>query len=296
MLSACSFDLDFLSNQADNDNSVENATSTTTENNESHSSENEPSNGNDEEEPSELDAQEILAKVAEVMSEMTGMAISGTIDSTTDMMGVTEDEKSEVIGELSLNPVQQHINVNTVSSLEGNSNYEMYMSDGNFYMKGSELPQWMLIPLGEGGLFSDMIAMVTDKQLKYYEDVYEVFDMEEDSHHYTLSYTGSGGEFKEVAFAGLKYYSNGELYDTMTSIIKDVSGSYRFKIDKDTFYIVEMGMDYEQTVDMGAGEVRSIETINYTYSNFNNVDVVTVPDEVKANAQVFRIPNMQTND
>src|SRR5690625_96225 len=182
MLSACSFDLGFLSNQADNDNSVENATSTTTENNESHSSENEPSNGNDEEGPSELDAQEILAKAAEVMSEMTGMAISGTIDSTTDMMGVTEDEKSEVIGELSLNPVQQHINVNTVSSLEGNSNYEMYMSDGNFYMKGSELPQWMLIPLGEGGLFSDMIAMVTDKQLKYYEDVYEVFDMEEDSH------------------------------------------------------------------------------------------------------------------
>lgn len=233
---------------------------------------------------------EIFQKTAEVMSTLKGVNLTGEIISRTDMMGIVENETTQITGNVSMNPLVQYMSMDADSDVDGVTKTEMYVTEDAMYMSDPESGSWLSMSMEQGGMMGDISAIISEAQLYYFEEIHDMFDLTEENNHYVMAYEGAGEDFKEVAFGALKDLAGDDAYESMTGMIQEISGKYVFTIDKSTFHIVAMKMDIEQTMDMGVGEIHSSEQISYQYSGFNEVEEVIVPDDVIENAQTLGMP------
>ena len=235
-------------------------------------------------------AQEIFQKAAEVMSGLESVNLTGEIISRTDMMGIVENTTSQINGKVSMQPFAQHLNMNTESDIEGVTESEMFITEEIMYMTDPESGGWLSMSMEHGGMMGDVSAMISEAQLHYFEENHDLFKLTEVSDHYVMMYEGAGEDFKRVVFGAMKDLVGDEAYESMTGMIQEISGKYVFTIDKDTFDIVAMQMDIEQTMDFGVGQMDSTEQISYEYSGFNEVEPVIVPENVVENALSIGLP------
>src|SRR5690625_2327348 len=185
----------------------------------------------------------IFQKAAEVMSGVQGMNLTGEIISTTDMMGIADNETSQITGEIAINPFAQHLNIHTVSDMDGTVENEMYITEKAMYMTDPESGGWFSMSMEQGGMMGDVSAIISESQFHRLAELHELFELKDDSDHYMITFEGTGEEFKGVAFGALKDIAGDEAYQSLTGMITEISGTYEFTIDKDTFYVVAMKMD-----------------------------------------------------
>lgn len=238
----------------------------------------------------------ILKKSAEAMKQVNTMKLTGEIESMDDFSGIITHSTSEVTGEVSMEPWIQYMKMHSIEETNGvveEIESEIYFTDDIMYMWGSDDSDgWMAIePTDDSGL-ADMTARMTDTHLEYFASMHDLFELSESGDAYIISFSGEGEAFKEVAFGVMKEIGGDEMYEAFTSRVTDISGTYEMTISKDTFYIVGLMMDTEQTMDMDAFKIISEERNHYQYSNFNEMDAVSVPDDVIENAEVLSMPDM----
>lgn len=228
-------------------------------------------------------AEDLLKKTAEVMNTIQGMKISGEIHSALKLMGIPSNETTQVTGELSVAPFVQHAVMHTISDQDPPSDSEIYMTEEAMYMPHPENDSWISLPADEVG--GNTGIFISEKSLANLLKYHDAFEFGENDAHYTLSFTGADDFYKEVIMG-----QGNESYQRLVDMITSISGTYEFTIDKDTFHIIAVNVDIEQTmVNMGM-ETHSIEQMSYTYSAFNEIDPVVVPSDIIENAVEITMP------
>lgn len=162
----------------------------------------------------------------------------------------------------------------------------MYLTEADgLYMNDMMSGGWVKLPsdmyeelLGQMGANAD-----AQEQLKQLESFLEDFKFEQTDGEYILTLNANGEKFNEMIFeqvsGSLGQQLGEEDYSAFDGIkIKDAK--YVITVDKETFDITKIVMDFIMTIDIEGvlADVNTSSTI--TYSNFDAVDTITIPQDV----------------
>ena len=124
------------------------------------------------------------------------------------------------------------------------------------------------------------------QQLEQLKQFVDDFTFEQDNNDYKLTLTIEGEKFKEFIMAQMGT-SLGETMemsgDELTNMTFEDS-KYDIVIAKDTFDTKEIDMDLTILIDVEGQQTKVENDANIVYSQFNKVERITIPNEVKNKA------------
>ena len=160
----------------------------------------------------------------------------------------------------------------------------MYLTEADgFYMNDTMSGGWIKLP---DEMYDELLAQVganadTKEQLQQLKPFLKDFKFEQKNEEYILTLYANGEKFndmilKQVAGSMSQQLDGEALLNGME--VKDAK--YVITIDKQTFDTRKMNMDFVMKFDVEgmSAEVNTLSTI--TYSNFNNVDTIIIPQDV----------------
>ncbi|MRG85216.1 DUF6612 family protein [Salinibacillus xinjiangensis] len=172
--------------------------------------------------------------------------------------------------------------------MAGKQEVEMYYTDEGLYMKEGD-QNWkkaseeMLKQLNQ---FSQSQSSPRE-QLKQLEDYVDDMSMAEKEDHYEITITSSGDNLKKLIVEQISQnnISGNEINEEMLENVNIKNVNIEFHVEKDTFYplVYNLDMEIEEQQNEETSNVKV--SIHSTYSNFNEVGEITVPDEVKKSAE-----------
>lgn len=227
---------------------------------------------------------EVLNKAEEAMGQISGMAFTGVIELTSDDANETDESTTQITGELTLDPLAMNI---IIQSEGVPVDIEMYLVEGILYTN-QFAERWISMDVDGAGDLSSMGMIWGATHFHYITEHAEQLELSERDGNYIVTYSGSGDALKSLIYGHTQEVIGSEYYDDLINAIEEASGTYELTIDKKTFYVIAMTTDIEETMNEEIlGKIHSKTKTHTEYSNFNNVKV-TVPDEVKENAQTLQ--------
>ncbi|SDK08876.1 DUF6612 family protein [Sediminibacillus albus] len=171
---------------------------------------------------------------------------------------------------------------------------EMYYADQNLFVKDPEQNKWIKGPedlVGQLNNLSGQEQQNPAKQLKELEQYTEEFSLEETEDAYLLSLSANGDEFKDLLKAELgSTIPKDQLTEDMVESISINKLDYAFTISKDNYYPQAMTMDMDLDVDENGVTTNIVQTFDATYSKFNQLDEIKVPQEAIDSAEEMPVP------
>ncbi|HSO58438.1 MAG TPA: DUF6612 family protein [Paenisporosarcina sp.] len=166
---------------------------------------------------------------------------------------------------------------------------ESYMTEEGFFMNHSMSEQWVKLP---ADMYEQMMSMSQkqadpSQQLKDLETFMDDFTFEQTEDMYVLKLSASGDKFNELI--------NKQLTESMPTMelgqeemlegmnIEKVD--YEIFIDKETFNTSAFNMILEMTVPVEGEEMKMSQDLKSTFKNYNEIEPITIPQEVLDNAQ-----------
>ncbi|MET0785143.1 MAG: DUF6612 family protein [Paenisporosarcina sp.] len=166
---------------------------------------------------------------------------------------------------------------------------ESYMTEQGFYMFDSMSNQWTKLPSDMYEQIMSMSQKQADpaKQLKDLEAFMDDFTFEQTDSAYVLKLAASGDKFNELI--------QKQLADTMPDmmveeqeLLKDMNiekVNYEIFIDKETFNTTALNMIMDMTMIVEGEEMKLSQNLKSTYSKYNEVEKIEIPQEIIDNAQ-----------
>lgn len=161
----------------------------------------------------------------------------------------------------------------------------MYVTKDGFFMKDPESGEWVALPL-------DMIDGDLDFSEEQYDPTVQLEKMKPFMDDFTMTDAGDHFEVKLVAEEGkFNEFIKNEVMGSMAGAMggEDALGEieslkisnvvYTFNIDKKTFLMKNMGIDMDLEIKEGGKVVRMQQKVKGTYSKFNEVPEIVVPQE-----------------
>jgi hypothetical protein len=175
-----------------------------------------------------------------------------------------------------------------LSLSDGYQNFkgELYLVEGDVYAT-DVLSRWTKGT--DAGVHPSLEAtrkhLSVTYELQWLHSHSDKIQMEEKDEQYVLTLSGSGNTFKNFTEYLLDItrpasYSSQFVDDLVTNSL-----TYNVFIDKESLRPVNtiITTDLEMTVDEGHNSIETIQTIEESYSNFNEVEPIVLPDEVSEN-------------
>lgn len=166
---------------------------------------------------------------------------------------------------------------------------ESYLSDQGFFMFDSMSSQWLKLPKD---MYEQIMSMSKNQadpsqQLKDLESFMDDFTFEQDEHSYILKLAASGDEFNTLM--------QKQLADTMPDMMVEEQEllenmnvekvNFEIFIDKQTFNILTLNMVIDMTMAVEGENMRITQDIKSSYSKFNEVKSIEIPQDVINQAQ-----------
>ena len=122
-------------------------------------------------------------------------------------------------------------------------------------------------------------------ELKWLQSHSDKIHLEEKNDQYVLTVSGSGNTFKSIAEYLLDITLPASYSSKFVDDLHINSLTYSVFIDKQSHRPVNTTFttDLEMKVDEGHNSIETTQTIQETYSNFNEVDPIVLPKEVREN-------------
>ena len=163
---------------------------------------------------------------------------------------------------------------------------KMYLTEEDgFYMNNVMDEGWLKLP---NDMYKDMLAQAganadASEQLKQLEPFINDITFEQTDAAYILTLNAIGEEFHEMVLEqvmGTMEQQLGEDGQSLYEGIQFEDAKYIITIDKETFDITKMNLDFVMTMDIEGvtSKVNTASTI--IYSDFNEVDTITIPQDV----------------
>ncbi len=239
----------------------------------------------------ELNTGDILQQSNETMAELDSYSATTEISqeiTNAAGKGETMTNSSTSEQDITMDPFALYQTTNTVDPVSGEEvSTEMYWTEDGYYV---EMPDgsWTMMPADMMGSMEEMTTS-PGMHMEASEAFAEEMDIEETENSYVLTYEGSGEEIEEAASKMMQSdmgsgMANEEMLEETWSMIdiKDVSMS--LTLDKETHYMTASTINLDASYDMEEITTDMKLTADSTYSNFNSVSDITVPEEVMDNA------------
>lgn len=175
------------------------------------------------------------------------------------------------------------------SELTDDMKMESYLTEQGFYMFDSMSNIWTKLPSDMYEQIMSMSQKQADpaKQLKDLESFKDDFTFEQTDSSYVLKLADSGDKFNELI--------QNQLADTMPDmmieeqeLLKEMNiekVNYEIFIDKETFNITALNMIMDMTMVVEGEEMQLAQNLKSTYSKYNEVEKIVIPQEIIDNAQ-----------
>lgn len=166
---------------------------------------------------------------------------------------------------------------------------EMYMTEKDgFYMLNGKTNEWLKLPAEQ---YDQMLAQTgaqadAAQQLQQLKQFVDDFTFEQDNNDYKLTLTIEGEKFKEFIMAQMGT-SLGETMEMSGDELMNMTfedSKYDIVIAKDTFDTKEIDMDLTILIDVEGQQTKIENDANIVYSQFDKVERITIPNEVKNKA------------
>ena len=166
---------------------------------------------------------------------------------------------------------------------------EMYMTEQDgFYMLNGETNEWLKLPdeQYEQLLAQTGVPAKPTEQLKQLEQFVEDFDFKQDDKNYLLTLTIEGDKFTEFIMGqlGTSLGEAGELSGDAFEKMTFENSTYHLKIAKDTFDTKEIQTDLTMLMDLQGQQMKTSSQATMHYSQYDELEDITIPDEVKNKA------------
>ncbi|WP_100398928.1 DUF6612 family protein [Bacillus sp. FJAT-44742] len=247
-------------------------------------------------------ASDVLKQSGEAMKDINSFSTTIDIHQTmNDPLGEQTEISSYIEQDIIIEPFALWQKETTlIEELGEEITLESYWTEEGMYQEEPD-GSWVRLPADDFGDLQDL-HQSPDQQLAEAEALGEEMVLHEENDHYLLTYEGDGEELWDIAQQTMN--GNGQmgseeemelLDEMMDEMMEEVSFNdftFDLKIDKDTYYLTEMSMDVDMDIALGLEEGTE-DVINIQMSmvmslhNFNGVDAVVVPDEVKESAVEF---------
>ncbi|AIY04319.1 hypothetical protein Plano_0354 [Planococcus sp. PAMC 21323] len=248
-------------------------------------------------EDSDLTVQELYAKSVEASESITSLHADIVTDQTMEMQpdGMVINMKMDSVMDMVIDPLAFHQTAETsiVSEDIDNTNpmnMEMYFTDQGMYIYENTMAMWLKMPdEGIEGLkeLADQQTADPAQQLEELGEFQNDFTFEQTADDYILTLDASGEKFQELMNQQLDK-TLGQMEIEAQRTLEDMtihSVNYTIYIDKESFLTnkMDMTMDMDLNID---GEIMNIKSdVQAEYSNFNEVEAITIPAEVLEEAQ-----------
>ena len=166
---------------------------------------------------------------------------------------------------------------------------ESYMTDKGFFMHHSMSGQWVKLP---ADMYDQMMSMSQkqadpSQQLKDLEMFKDDFSFEQTEDMYVLKLSASGDKFNELIKKQVTETITAMKLD-QENMLKDMNiekVDYEIFIDKKTFNTKVFNMDLKMSVSVEGEEMKMSQDLKSTFDKFNEIEPITVPQEVLDKAQ-----------
>ncbi|WP_079478390.1 DUF6612 family protein [Halobacillus salinus] len=199
----------------------------------------------------------------------TGVPITTTLDS-----------------EIQMDPMAFHQTIEM--DMMGNTEMEQYYTEEGLFIKPSEQEGWLKAP---EEMMEQLNALSSKQQtpveqLKQVEDYIDEFNMETEDSNYVLSFSSSGEDVQKMLEDTMSdMLPEGIFPEDMMESVTINSINYEYTIDKESYYPKHMVVDMNMTIEQDGEKVTIDQSMEGSYSKFNEVGEITVPEEVIQNAQ-----------
>lgn len=243
---------------------------------------------------SEITLEEVYEKAIERQNEINSMSADIVMDQNIvlDESGGTFEMKSNsnLQSDFTIDPVASYMH-GTVTAFDPMSEQEieleteMYMLEDAFYMYDSEGDQWLEFPLEEMEAVLGQSAQQIDatEQLELLESIISEFSLEEEGDEYILKLDAAEDKFTEFVIEEMKALQSvgiTEAEEDIVNLINYDKVSYVLKINKDTYDMTAMDLVLNMTLEEGDESLVMNTDTKITFSNFDGIDAIEVPQEV----------------
>ena len=241
---------------------------------------------------SELTLSEVFTKAMErqesLQSVKANMEMEQEIAMTVDGEEVQMTSSSNVEMGITTKPMAIFLDGTTSMTMAGEEEsfsmpLNMYLTEADgFYMNDAMSGGWLKLPTD---MYEDLLAQVGSNaiQLQQMEPFLEDLEFSQTDGEYILTLNANGEKFNELIFEQVTGTLGQQLAEEEQSIMdgtKIEDAKYIITIDKETFDMTKIVMDLVMTIDV-EGVSAMVNTLStMTYSNFNSVDSITIPQEV----------------
>ena len=246
-------------------------------------------------EKSDLALEQVYNKAMErqegLQSVKANMEMDQEMAMTVDGEEVQMTSSSNIEMSITTNPLSLFLDGTTSMTMAGeeesfNMPLNMYLTEANgFYMNDMMSGGWVRLP---DDMYEDLLAQVganadTQEQLKQMQPFLKDIEFSQTDGEYILTLNANGEKFNELIFEQVTGTLGPQLGEEEQSVIdgmKIEDAKYIITIDKKTFDMTKIVMDFVMTIDVEGilAKVNTLSTI--TYSNFNSVDTITIPQEI----------------
>lgn len=245
---------------------------------------------------SELTLQEVYDKSIAASEELK--SVRAVMDLNQKMNIPNEENELEISSKMDMeyivDPMQMHQKgTSTVSGLvEGMSDQtsktESYMTVDNFYVydESTGTGQWMKLPqeMMAGIMNASEQANASD-QLKQIEGYLDEFKFEQDNDNYILTLEASGEKFTELVKTQVDEVMQSMGMGEEVQMDFDIhSVNYLIHIDKETFQTNKLDVVFDMDMDIDGEKMNIVQDVKSTFSGFNEVEEIVIPQEVIDNA------------
>ncbi|MCT2537825.1 hypothetical protein NC661_12260 [Aquibacillus koreensis] len=165
---------------------------------------------------------------------------------------------------------------------------EMYYTPDGVFLQQFE-DQWLKASQEQFNELNELIGvsqnMTPVDQLEELEEYVEDFSIEENADHYVLTVDAKDIDMEEILKSQLgENIPTDELTDEMMESVSVNNLHYTISIEKETYYPTSLVIDMNVVIEEDGQETTIVQKVDATYSNYNEVDEIIVPEEVQSNA------------
>src|SRR5699024_4670485 len=165
----------------------------------------------------------------------------------------------------------------------------VYITEDGYYTYEELQLMWIKFSDSSVDLLLELVIMGNDIEMHMlqFESMKDDFELEETDEHYILTFKLSdedafNQEVEKVLESTLPDDCNALGEDGFESISYEQL-EYEMTIDKDSFYVQELNMIMDMTMDIEGETMKIKQNMETTYTDYNEVEAIEIPEEAIEN-------------
>ncbi|MFB4212073.1 DUF6612 family protein [Shouchella sp. JSM 1781072] len=167
---------------------------------------------------------------------------------------------------------------------------DQYFVDGNFYMQSPLGGEWMSMDISDEMEMEEELQVDEQEQLQMLRDMMDQIEMTEEDNTYVISMEGNNEEVQELIYWYMDMGGQNEMalpqeeLEMMMENMEIENMSYSLVIDQETFRQQSVVMNVDMMMEEDGESMSFTMDIDGTYSMYNEIDSIDIPDEVIENS------------